>query len=632
MNERRVVTDEKRVQDQWDLVHEYFGDSYLSSGAFRRIVECLDASDVGVWWFDRESDRAWISPKACALLGVDPDAEPTPELVVNGIFSSGASPDGGPNNVAGPGRRLLEHRMVFGEAPTHWVSMDGRAGRALEEMLRKAESAAGSVIDIESRTQSIELLKESHDDLEDLVLERTGELRSAYNALVQSESKYRSLFACVPDAVVIVNPRTGRIVEVNEQTMKMLGQKYEQLVGVPFKLLVAGAPLHASTRPGDTEEGSQGLIVLQREDGSTFPAEVNEARFDMNGEDFEIRIIRDVSERQAATEQLRRFAAVLKMSTDAHIFWNLDRRVIGWNRGAELLYGYTEDEAVSMGAEDLVPPRAWAREQEYIERLFAGEPVEMLESQRRTKAGKIVHVSVVMTLVRDSKGEPIAIGSTARDLTERRLLEREIADLTASDLREIAQEIHDNVGQQMTGIRMLAENLYNELEKTNSKYAKAAQELAKHAHEAQRTVRLVSHGLMPVQVDEQGLRAALEKLAEGTQALFGVPCRFVCRDSVVTTDRFTSNHLYRIAQEAVHNAARHSGCSEIVVELLRKDADLVLEVRDDGDGLAGNRHHVGGMGLRILHYRASLIGATLAFTHNTPRGTVMRCTALAHYE
>ena len=150
--------------------------------------------------------------------------------------------------------------------------------------------------------------------------------------------------------------------------------------------------------------------------------------------------------------------------------------------------------------------------------------------------------------------------------------------------------------------------------------------------ETSRNVHQLSHGIMPVQIDPQGLRAALQELTDSTNDLKGISCCLDCRIAGEVTNSSTATHLYRIAQEAVNNVLRHSQADQIEISLKQQDDQLRLEVRDNGvgfdpedlspNGLPGETK---GMGLQIMAYRAGMIGGTLRVQRGVAAGTSVKC-------
>lgn len=217
-------------------------------------------------------------------------------------------------------------------------------------------------------------------------------------------------------------------------------------------------------------------------------------------------------------------------------------------------------------------------------------------------------------------------GTQLGRVVERKQLEQEIAEATAHEQQTIGRELHDSVAQELTGLGMLGDQLCGELEQARAPQAEQAARLVEHLKRVHQQVRRISHGLIPVQIDPEGLMAALKRLAESGQALSGIDCRFECPEPVLVESSAMATQLYRIAQEALQNAERHSAARQIVIELRRKDGAAKLIVRDNGKGLPGEGEKPEGMGAKIMQHRAGQIGAWLAFESAKGRGTAVVCT------
>jgi signal transduction histidine kinase len=130
--------------------------------------------------------------------------------------------------------------------------------------------------------------------------------------------------------------------------------------------------------------------------------------------------------------------------------------------------------------------------------------------------------------------------------------------------------------------------------------------------------------MSPVQVDSEGLMAALAELAEHTRKESNLDCKFDCPHVVSVEDNLTAAHLYLIAQESVHNVIKHARARKIRISLVA-DGGLVLSIRDDGIGIPSPRPERNGLGLRIMRNRAAIVGATLTVKPAKPRGTIITC-------
>jgi two-component system sensor kinase FixL len=145
-------------------------------------------------------------------------------------------------------------------------------------------------------------------------------------------------------------------------------------------------------------------------------------------------------------------------------------------------------------------------------------------------------------------------------------------------------------------------------------------------------VRALSKGLVPVEVDAEGLMVALADLAARTSELHGVDCTFRCKQPVCILDNQTATHLYRLSQESVTNSLKHGRASKIVISLTDDEDLITLRIADDGKGFSEDHHQATGTGLRIMRYRAGLIRAKLTIGPAHPRGTQVTCTLPQHQD
>jgi len=228
------------------------------------------------------------------------------------------------------------------------------------------------------------------------------------------------------------------------------------------------------------------------------------------------------------------------------------------------------------------------------------------------------------TLV-DARGAVIGLLAIGQDITERSKLEKEVADISTREQQRIGQELHDGLGQELTGLGYLAATLCCDLKRRGAAEAQMADQLADGVERALEQARAIARGLVPVEIDAAGLLVALEQLTAETQARCGVACRFVCHEPPAVDDTAKAAQLFRIVQEALNNAAKHARAKQITVEVKAGDGQAVFEVSDDGVGISQESERTGGMGLRIMHYRAGVIGAVLSVGPAPGGGTLVRC-------
>ena len=334
---------------------------------------------------------------------------------------------------------------------------------------------------------------------------------------------------------------------------------------------------------------------------------------------------RELAHRQEADDAVRRLAAIVESSDDAIVGETLDGIITSWNAGAARIYGYTADEAVGKPVAMLCPPESLHETVQQLERVRRGEPVEHFVTQRVRRDGERIDVSLSLSPIKDAAGEVIGASAIARDVTNTKAMQREILAIASEEQRRIGQDLHDGTGQELTGLAMLGQRLANTLRAKGLPEAASADQIVDRLEEALDHVRALSKGLVPVEVVAEGLMVALADLAARTETLQNVRCAFECPQPVQVADNQTATHLYRMSQEALANALKHGRPHSITLGLRASDDLLTLEVVDDGRGLAGTAEDGTGMGLRIMRYRAELIGAQLKIIANVPSGTRVVC-------
>ena len=225
-------------------------------------------------------------------------------------------------------------------------------------------------------------------------------------------------------------------------------------------------------------------------------------------------------------------------------------------------------------------------------------------------------------------GRP-AVQLVVIEITERRRLEREIIEISNRERERIAGDLHDELGQQLTGIGLLAKVLEQNLAGVSPARASEAGEITELVMDAVAKTRDLARGLLPVDIAADGLEGALTEVASHTERVSEVRCRFECERPVLVHDHTVATHLHRIAQEAVSNALRHSGAANISIRLESAGEALTLSVADDGIGIQDSSDRAEGLGLRLMKHRADLMGGTLEIRSPEPQGTVVTCSVRA---
>lgn len=213
-----------------------------------------------------------------------------------------------------------------------------------------------------------------------------------------------------------------------------------------------------------------------------------------------------------------------------------------------------------------------------------------------------------------------------QDVSERKQLERAILQAVNREQYRIGNDLHDGLGQELTGIALMLRGLAGRVTVEYPPIQPEIEGITRLVSNAIESTRALARGLSPVNLERGGLQDALEGLAMHASELYGVPTVFTHR---VPANRplnaELANHLYRIAQEAVRNAVRHGNARSIRLHLSAARAKVRLAITDDGVGMPPGAMDATGMGLKIMCYRARILGGEVSFEPSEPTGTRVVC-------
>ncbi|MCX5799765.1 MAG: histidine kinase [Proteobacteria bacterium] len=198
-------------------------------------------------------------------------------------------------------------------------------------------------------------------------------------------------------------------------------------------------------------------------------------------------------------------------------------------------------------------------------------------------------------------------------------------EISEWEQQRIGQDLHDGLSQQLTGIAFLGKVLQQKMAIKSLCEAHDAGEIVSLIDEAITQTRGLASGLCPVRLEANGLMTALSELSHNVERLFGVSCRFEYDTPVLIDDNIMAIHLYRIAQEAVHNAIKHGKATHVVIHIRNVNRTTILTVRNNGLGFRKAPKEDKGLGISIMKYRADMIGASLDIKSYGNRGTIVSC-------
>jgi two-component system CheB/CheR fusion protein len=463
----------------------------------------------------------------------------------------------------------------------------------------------------------------------------------------EAEADARRLAAIVEssDDAIIGQSLEGTIVSWNAGAERIFGYSAGEAIGQPFAKLV---PAQRSEELRYTRErilhGERGLSFRTRrvrKDGVEIPIAATVSA--IRGPDQRIigfsAIERDVTEQERGEEELRageqalaaseaRLRAVVDTAVEAILTIDERGTIESVNPATEKLFGYSAEELIGHDITLLMPPPYREEHDGYLARYLQTGEKRIIgigrEVQVRRKDGFIFPVDLAVSEFQ-VQGRRLFTGAI-RDISARKQLEREVLEVATLEQRRIGQALHDSTGQELSALALLAQTLQESLEKNAPAVTPLATRIGAGLQRVLSQVRAYSRGLIPVEVDARGLRAALTELALRTRELHGIQCHFDCPGAVEVVDNQTATHLFHIAQEAVTNALRHANPSAITISLDRDGPLLTLRVHDDGIGLPPEPVDCKGMGLKIMAYRAGLIHARFHVERGEPAGTIVTCT------
>lgn len=343
-------------------------------------------------------------------------------------------------------------------------------------------------------------------------------------------------------------------------------------------------------------------------------------------------IAQDITERkqieQALRESEERFRQIAENTTDILWLWAPDGDTTLYaNQAFETTWGRSVQEVQEN-------PLTWAdaihpEDRERVAAEFEASAMSggYNEEYRVVRPdGSIRWVLDRAFPVRDERGDVYRVAGIVQDITERKILERELIEASNREQRRLGRDLHDDLGQWLTGIHLEARALLMKLKPISASAAAQAEKLVSYAREALERTRMLARGMTPAVIESGGLAASLRDLADTTERMFHTRCTCSCSEAVNVRDPEAALHLFRIAQESISNAIRHGQATEVLLSLgFEEEGHAFLLARDNGKGIPMSPLKTLGLGLRTMQYRAGLMGASVEIRPAVGGGTEVIC-------
>ena len=333
-------------------------------------------------------------------------------------------------------------------------------------------------------------------------------------------------------------------------------------------------------------------------------------------------IIRERLQMEAALKE--RYEDLFENANDMVFTHDLTGKITSINKTGERLLQRGRESILSQSLIDLMAEEHRSAARQWLEQVVKGLEVPTAEWDFLNSSEQRIKLEISSRLI-EQAGRVVEVEGIARDITERRRLEREILEISNREQRRIGHDLHDGVCQQLAAITYLVDILGDRLQEKGALESAEAERIGNLINEANAQARSVARGLFPVRLEEHGLVLALEELAASASNRHRITCRFVGQTLPKKIDPEVELHLYYVVQEALLNAVNHGKATSVIVTLMAEGDRLKLMVQDNGSGFGLSDKSRTGMGIRIMRYRAKVIGATLDLQSQIERGTQVTC-------
>jgi two-component system CheB/CheR fusion protein len=558
-------------------------------------------------------------------------------------------------------RQLLENMLSGGADVIDFELMLPSPDGGKRTMLVNARAIASvggqpnlillAVEDITERKQAEQELKSLNQTLEDRVSSRTALAESRAEELARSErdltEQKQILQAVLRSALdgVVVADKQGAFLVYNPAAIDLVGlgptdlgpDEWQRHYGLflPDQVTpcpVDQIPLVRAMHGADIAEQRLFVRNNERPDGVWISVTASSLRDDGGAVIGGVIVERDITDRKRAEDALReseaRLRAIVNTAADAIVTIDNQGLIESCNAATERMFDYPASALIGQNIAILVPWEDFDNDRDLLADSRATEerrPHTLIrEVIGRRRDGSTLPIDLALSEFH--AGSRRLLTGIIHDISERKMLQQELLSIAAAEQRRIGQDLHDDIGQELTGLTMKAETLMEIVTERQIPERDLAADIVAGLDRTRRKVQTLSRDMVPIEIDANGLVSSLEELTDRLGHLHHISCNFECRGPSTEIDTRVATQIYHIAQEAITNALKHAHPRTIKVTLDADESQLRLEVEDDGIGMANKvARRLDGMGLRIMSYRAGLIQGKLDVRSRDAGGTLVSC-------
>ncbi|MCK4911312.1 MAG: PAS domain S-box protein, partial [Thermodesulfovibrionales bacterium] len=478
-------------------------------------------------------------------------------------------------------------------------------------------------------------------------------------ALRECDERYKVLFNNLNDAVLVhgimEDGRPGNFIEANDAATRIHGYSKEELLKMsPAEMIdpEKGAEVKPIVKKLMKDKHVIFETVDMTKDGRSMPVEISSHMFDFRGKPMIMSIVRDISERKLVEEELKehrdnldklvvertgalaeseeKFRSYIDNSPIGIFIADADAKYVEVNEAACEMTGYTEDKLLNLGIADLVPDDFLQEAGGSFQRLFR-EGKASIESRFRRRDGSVGWWIVDAVKLSDDRyigfaTEITGLKGVEQELEESRETLRNLSshleNMREEERKRISREVHDELGQDLTGLNMQLSWLGGKLGEGNEHLVNKIESMSDIIHRMIKAVQRIASELRPNLLDTLGIIAACENEIGRYKEMGGIEIDAMYDLDAEGVGPEVSITLYRILQETLTNIVRHADASRVEIVLKEEDGLIVLAVKDDGRGITDEQiSDQGSFGILSIHERVHAFGGSVYVSGRSGEGT-----------